>query len=302
MDFLNVILNVISPIFIVVGIAYLIGKRFNPDTKALSSIMVYLFTPSLVFATFAKMTLSSDELFGLAGVVTGVAVTMAILGVLIARWQGWQPEVSGAYVVCVVMVNAANYGVPVNQFAFGEAGAARALIYYAIVVVVGNAFGIYFASRGSVSARQAFQNVLSVPLTYAALAGLAVNAGIFTLPLPITRAISDIAAQGAIPTMLALLGIKLAQTSVKGRLRPIFWATLQRLVIAPFIALPLALLFGLQGVTFQVAIVQSSMPTAVLANALVAEFGSDAELTSAVTVVTTLCSIVTLSIIIALVS
>ncbi|MCU0512572.1 MAG: AEC family transporter [Anaerolineae bacterium] len=299
-DVLNTILQVISPIFLIIGAAALIGRRFHPDESAISVLMVYLFTPALVFRGFATMELSGAELGGIAGVALGVSLVMAVLGVLLTRWLKWERALSGSFIASIIMINAANYGIPLNTFAFGAAGAERAVAYYALALIPGNILGIYFTSRGSFTARQALLNVLTVPITYAALAGLAVNYRLVTLPEPVMRAITDIAASAAIPLMLAMLGFRLAHATVRGSLQPILLATLIRLVLAPLIALPLALLFGLSGVTLKVAIVQSSMPTAVLVNVLAAQFGSDTEFASTVTVVSTLASILTLSVLITL--
>jgi malate permease and related proteins len=299
-EIIGIIFNVISPIFLVMGAAYLIGRRLNPDTRVLSALLVYLFVPSLTFRGFATMQIGPQEFGGILGVSVCLCLIMAGLSWAIARFHGWSREQRGAFIASSVMLNAANYGIPLNTFAFGETGGALALLYYAINNVPSNILGVFFMSRGKLSLRGAVLNVLRVPLVYAAVAGLAVNAKILTLPLPVMRAITEIAANGSIPGMLALLGLKLAQTSLKGKLRPIILATLLRLVIAPFIAVPLALFFGLTGVAFQVAVVESSMPTAVVASALAAEFGGDAELTSAVILVSTACSVVTLSILIAI--
>jgi predicted permease len=119
------------------------------------------------------------------------------------------------------------------------------------------------------------------------------------LPPAIERAI-DIAADGSIPGMLALLGLQLSRVKLRGRLQPILAATGIRLLIGPVVGFTLATLIGLTGTTFNVAIVQASMPTAVLASALATQFGSDAEFTSAVTFVSTLLSVITLSILILL--
>jgi hypothetical protein len=90
--------------------------------------------------------------------------------------------------------------------------------------------------------------------------------------------------------------LQLARVSAKRRWRPILLATAARLVVAPLIAFPLVALLGLSGVTRQVAIVQASMPTAVISSVLAAEFGADAEFTAAVVLVSTLASMVTLTI------
>ncbi|NOG52406.1 MAG: hypothetical protein HND48_25430 [Chloroflexi bacterium] len=62
----------------------------------------------------------------------------------------------------------------------------------------------------------------------------------------------------------------------------------------------LAQVLGVTGIQYNVAVLQSAVPTAVMANALAAEFGSDAEFTSAATLVGTLASIGTLTLWIAL--
>jgi hypothetical protein len=155
-------------------------------------------------------------------------------------------------------------------------------------------------------------NVLKVPIGYAAVIGLAANLADIELPLIFQRGIIDLAAGAAIPGMLALLGLQLSRVSLRvpenlkdktetlaTDLKAVLLASGLRLLVAPFIALGLALLFGLSGTTYNVAVVESSMPTAVLASALATEFGADAQYVAAVTLVSTLLSILTLTVLIA---
>ncbi len=299
MTLFSIMLNVISPIFIVIGLAYVIGKRFDPNPRALSVFLIYVFVPMLTFKGVRESELSGGELGGLVIVVLGVAGAMIGIGMVVARVMRWDKSLSGAFVMTLFMMNAANYGIPLNTFAFGEAGGKVAIIYYALNAMLANLLGVYFASSGSVSPRRALRNVVTVPIFPAALLGFLVGGMEINLPLPLERAI-DISANAAIPCMLALLGLQLAKTPARGKLCPVLVGVTIRLVLAPLVALPLVLLVGLSGVAFQVAIVQSSMPTAVLTNALAAEFGSDAEYTSLMTLVSTLASVVTLSVLVGL--
>jgi hypothetical protein len=298
-ELLSIMLNVISPIFIIVGIVIVIARRLNPDPRGLSTLLVYLFIPSLAFTGIVQSDLRGGEVIGLAAVAVTMSLLMALIGLGVSRLAKFDRKLESAFLISIILVNAANYGIPLNRFAFGPDGERQAIIYYVMSVMMGNVLGVYFASRGEASVKAAVLNVLKVPIAYAALAGLIVNLAEITLPLPLERAIG-ILSQASVPGMLALLGLKLAETSLRVRWRPLLLATGIRLVLAPFIAFPLAALLGLTGVTFQVAIVESSMPTAVLANALATQFNSDTEFTSAVTLVSTLASIVTLSILIAL--
>ena len=299
---LNIIVNVIGPIFIVIGAAMLIGRRMNPDPRTLSSFLIYLFSPALVFRGFATLDLESTSVTAIALLALIVPVIMMIIGLIIVRFRPWPPERKSAFILCLFMINAANYGIPLNKFAFGDVAEPLALLFYAVQIVPANIMGIYFASRGAVSTKQAVLNVLRVPLTYAALAGILANpsVGLLVVPIPIMRALVDIAADASIPVMLALLGLKLAQTQIRGLMRPVLLASALRLIAAPLIAVPIALLLGLTGLPFKVAIIQSAMPTAVLAGALTTEFGSDGEFTSAVIFVSTLISVLTLSLLISI--
>jgi predicted permease len=300
----NIIFNVISPIFLVVGVAALIGYKFKPDPRGLSAFLVYLFSPCLVFRGFATLNLQATSVTGVTAVAIFSSLIMMLIGYAVAHLRPWPPERRTAFIMCLFMLNAANYGIPLNKFAFGDAAESIAVLYYAVQIIPGNMMGIYFASKGRLSTRDAVMNVLKVPLTYAAVLGILVNPAVhaITLPLPVTRAMIDIGANAPIPMMLALLGLKLSETRVRGMLRPVLLATAMRLILAPMISVPLALFFGLEpfSLPFKVAIIQSATPTAVLASALTTEFGSDSEFTSAVIFMTTLLSVLTLSLLLSI--
>ena len=74
-----------------------------------------------------------------------------------------------------------------------------------------------------------------------------------------------------------------------------------RLLLGPLIALGLVVLLGLSGLTRQVAIVQSAMPTAVVTGVLASEFGADTEFVTATILVSTVTSVATLTILLAVI-
>jgi malate permease and related proteins len=310
LELLSIMLNVIAPILLVMGIGFIIGKRFNPEPATLSVYLIYLFTPALVFKGIYTTEVPGDELLGLAGVVVGVAFGTMVLAFLAARFLNYSPRGESSLILTVLLVNAANYGIPLNTFAFGETGGSIAIIYYVVNSMLGNFLGVYFASRGTFSVKDALLNVLKVPIGYAAILGLVMNVMDWKLPLILERSIIDIAANASIPMMLALLGLQLSRISFKTSDKDedtlsknwpaILIGASLRLLIAPIIGLTLASLFGLTGVTFKVAIVESAMPTAVLASALATQFGGDAKYVSLVTMVGTLVSVITLSVLLLL--
>lgn len=227
-ELLSIIIDVIAPIFIVVGVGAFVGRQFNPDSRGLSVFLIYVLVPALTYRGLANSELDISILGGIAIVVTFVMLIMAVIG-LIALRMGLTGEdkddkrFEGAFILTVTQHNAANYGITLNGFAFGAIGTQVAIIYYVVSAIVGNVVGVFFASRGQGNIRTAIMNVLRVPTTYAAVAGLIVNLRDIELPLVLERSI-DISADGAIPVMLMLLGLSLSQIKIVGRWRPMLIA------------------------------------------------------------------------------
>lgn len=295
----EIVYNIISPILLVVLVAFVADRRFDIDPRSLSRLLVYVFTPFLIFEGVAYSNLSGGE----AGQLVAVAVLMSV-GVALAAWAvarliRLDRHTGAAFALSATLINAGNYGLPLNRFAFGSAGEERALVFFIATVIVSYTLGVFLASFGRLSAQLALRNVFTVPLVYAALLGLAVNLGKADVPLPVSRAVG-LMADAAIPAMLAILGVQLSRASVRGRIQPILLASGLRLLLGPLIAVGLAAILGLEGLTRQVAIVQSAMPTAVVTGVLAIEFGADAELVTATILVSTLASIVTLTVLLSL--
>jgi predicted permease len=295
----NVAINIIGPIFLVIGVAVVFGRRFSPDLRTLSTLLIYVFSPCLVFEGIYRANLQTGQVEKVVAMVALITAALGLTGWVLARLFHFDRQLETSFIVTLILVNAANYGIPLNEFAFGPEGRQGAVIYYTVTAVIANNLGIYLVSRGKGSARQALLNVVRAPLIYGALLALILNLGKVELPLPIERAVT-ILSQASIPGMLILLGLQLARVSIAGRLWPIVLAAGTRLVVAPVFAFVLAAWLGLTGVARQVSIVEASMPTAVLAIAITAQFGGDSDFTSAVILFSTLASIVTLTVLLSI--
>jgi predicted permease len=296
---LGIALNIIGPIFLVIGVAVVYGRRFNPDTRTLSTLLVYVLGPCLVFDGIYTADLQTGEIGKVVALVVLFTAAFWLTGWVLARLFHFDRRLEGSFILTLVLVNAANYGIPLNEFAFGSAGRQWAVVYFVLSALIASNLGIYLVSRGKNSARQALLNVVKTPLVYGTILGLILNLGKIPLPLAIDRAVT-LLSQAAIPGMLILLGLQLARVSIKGRVWPIALAAGTRLIAAPVFAFFLAALLGLSGVARQVSIVESSTPTGILASAIAAEFGGDDDFTSAVILFSTLASLVTLTVLLSI--
>lgn len=294
---LDIMLNVISPIFITIGLVALFQNYFPIETTSLSRAIIYLLAPCLAIDGLANTDIALDELGRIGAVVLLMTLSMAAIGWAIGSVMGLGRRMKSVFILTLVMTNNANYGIPLNRFAFGEAGEEVALLFYVISATLAAPIAILITLQGTISTREALGRVFRLPLTYAGLFGLLLNITDTSLPLPVARSV-NILGSGAVPAMLIVLGIQLSGIRVHSHWRDIFAASALRLMVAPFVAIGWALLLGLQGVTYDVVVVQSSMSTAVLAGVIAAEFDGDADFATAVILVSTLGSILSLSVLI----
>lgn len=306
-EFIDILLNVLAPIFMLVGATAFIGRKFKLDPRGVSTLLIYLFVPALSFKTLIQL-----DIDGIGDIITGdfgrafahialLMLTMTLLGMALTLWLGVKRDVRSAFALVISMPNAGNYGIPMCTFAFGPEGGAFALLFYVSSSIVVNSLGTFVASSGALDFRSAVWNVFRVPSIWGVAIALTLN--ILNIPLPqsLERGIF-LAADATLPVMLSLLGFLLGQMQIRQLDVPwrlVMLACGLRLIGGAILGFILAGLLGFTGVLYAVAVLIAAMPTAVMASALAAQFGSDAKFTSAVTLVSTLASIGTMTLLIA---
>jgi hypothetical protein len=293
---IEVLWQVLTPIFLTAGTGYLLARRLNVQPQGLGKAAFYVFTPCLLFDKFSHSNLSADDLGRLALFALLTIAGSGLIAWTLARLLHFDRVTGAAFVLCAIAGNTGNYGLPTNQFAFGDAALEPAVIYYAMSTLILSTVGIYVAASGRQTAGQALRNVLSVPLAYAGVAGLLVWATDVAVPLPIER-FAGLAGQAAIPVMLVILGMQLAGVRLRDDIGRVSVAAATKLLSGPLLGLFFASLLGLSGITRQAAIVEASVPTAVLAMVLATEYDTAPRFTASVVMVSTLASLVTMTLV-----
>jgi predicted permease len=291
--YLSIFINNILPIFLTAGTGFILGKRLRPDLKTVSRLVFYIFSPCLVFTSIANTELSSRD-FGLM-----TAFTVAVLGAmtLVALGVGLAlrlPRLQLAgLIVASVFVNGGNFGLALVKFAFGDEALARAVVYYVFSTFAVYTVGVAVAALGrqGTSLRHAFAQVYLLPNTYALLAAGVLRLTGWQVPPVLDRAVT-LLSQAAIPVMLVVLGLQMAEAHAwpRSRLALIGVACFLQLIIAPLIGLMMAGALGLSGATRQAAVIQSAMPTAVVTTILAVEYDLDAAFVTGSVIVSTLLS------------
>jgi hypothetical protein len=225
---------------------------------------------------------------------------MGALAWLTARLLKFNPRQTAGFLLAVMFVNAGNYGLGVNRLAFGANAESRAVIYFVTSSVMVYTVGVLIAtSHTGGGARGMLKQLFGLPQIYALLAVLIVRLTGFEVPKPILQGI-NFPAQAAIPMMLLLLGAQLASTSIGQYWKPALAGSGLSLIAAPILAFTMAGVIGLSGATRQAAILEASMPAAVINTIVANEFEAEPKLVTGTVVLSTLLSPLTLTFIIAL--
>ncbi len=292
---MTVLVNIILPILLMAGLGFLLDRWLDLDIHTLSRVTFYLLSPCLAFSSLSTTQLDRRVLFQMAAVAMLVVLALWLAASWATRALKWQGADRSAFLLTVLFMNTGNYGLPLNLFAFGETGLALAIVFFVTISLLTNTFGVYIAARGHADSREALRRVLRVPIGYAVLLGLLVNVTALPVPTSVARA-THLLGQAAVPVMLLVLGMQLARAAIKTEWGPITAATLLRLLASSGLAILLVRLIGLQGVAAKVAIVQASMPTAVITTILATEFDTRPEFVTGTVFVSTLASVLTLTV------
>lgn len=292
---LPIFVRVILPVLVMMAVGYLAARFLFFDLKTLSRVGLYVLVPCMTFTAMARTTLSAIELgqIGLFFFLTTAVLTT--LTAVVTRLLKLDATSASSFQLSVLFTNCVNVGFPVLFLAYGQSAVDRALVYTIAMQIVLQTYGVYLAAAGKANWRDALKRVAQMPGMYAMVIGLAVNA----LRLNVPAAIFDplkLIGDSIVPYLLIVLGMQLASVSVRGNLRVASIAALMRLVVGGLISIPIAGAMGLQGVTRQTLILENSMPTAIFGVALAQEFDTAVDLITAVIFISTLASIVTLTI------
>ena len=292
-DLIGLFLNNLLPIFLAAGAGYLLARWLPVETRTLSNIVFYIFSPCLVFSLLINSQLSNSDLVGM---LLFALLSFALVGILawaIGRGLKFERKMLAAVVTSSMFMNAGNYGLPVTKFAFGDNALAYASLFFVANSIMINTGGVVISSMGSATFSTAIKNLFKIPTLYGLiLAALVINFG-WRLPLPLERA-TQLLGDAAIPTMMVLLGVQFHSMHLGGKILPLSVASGMRLLVSPLIALGLCAAFGLSGAFRQAAVLESAMPTAVFATILATQYDNEPSFVSSVVAITTLLSMLTL--------
>ena len=289
MDIYLKLFEVLFPVFFIVGIGFLLGKK-NPnfDTSFITTYAGNFGTPALVIFALTAGGVTFDifkEFFFYALILLSAFGIIGLIFLVLMK-KDFIRELP-----TFILPNTGNMGIPICLFAYGELGMGIAAAISSLVVLLHFTLNIFLAKRAF-----DYQTIFKSPAFYAII--ITVLFLYFEQPVPqFVMNTVMLLAYGMIVMILMSLGVALTQMKVFSFKDAVITST-GRVILGPIVGFILIKIFGLSGVSAGVVLIQSSMPSAILCY-LVASMYSPKEIVdniSSTIVVSTIMSLVTIPI------
>jgi malate permease and related proteins len=287
-------LNNLLPVFLAAAAGFGLGRWLKIEPRPIAQVSFYIFSPCLIFVLITSNHLDNTDFIRMMSFTVTLITLVGLVTWFLGRIFRLERRLLIAVVISAISMNAGNYGLSVNLFAFGEEALSHASLFFITAAIYTYTIGVMIASMGSSTFKQSLLNLARLPVVYAvAVAFVFARLG-WSLPLPLERTVS-LFANAAIPSMLVLLGLQLYRVHWAGNLKTLTLSITMRLVAAPLLAILLSKPFGLMGPARQAGILEAGMPTAVLATVLATEFDLEPSFITTAVFVSTIISPLTLT-------
>lgn len=282
------IFNVVSPIFAITLIGYALGRSSNQiDSRTISSLVLLIATPALIFSTLTSLEVDAGVLatMALAAVLCVTIAALAAMVVLYLLGMSFR-----TFLPCLMLPNSGNIGLPIVLLAFGERGLVLGISYFFVIALLQYTVGAAISS-GQYSPR----DLARQPLIYAILlVGIVLASGI-EVP-PVIGSTTELLGGMMIPAMLILLGTSLARLTVSD-IKPALIVAAARLLIGVPTGLIVIRLLDLGGTEAGTVFLLASMPTAIVNYVFAERYRPDAPQVAGAVVVSTMLTFVFLPVI-----
>jgi len=300
--FLHILLNNVVPLSIMIGLGYGLQRAFRLDIRTLSKLNFYFFSPAILFTMLYETTFTAELAFQvLLFFVIFYALLVAVAEAFI-RVRRLRGGMTSAMRNSVIFYNSANFAIPLNQlvFAGNPFTLSIQLVIMVIQAVLPNTLGIYTINAQRMTVKEAMKVVLTFPAIYVVPLALLFNGFDFPIPQPIYAPLKYIA-QAFIATALLTLGAQLGNMKWSlSHFDLVFSSNMLRLLVSPAIGFLVVWMLGYDGLLAQALVISCAVPTSLSSVLLAVEFDNEPDFASQAVFLSTVCSIATVAVVIAL--
>ncbi len=297
------------PVFLLIVLGYGLRRSLIKDGShwtAIEQLVYYVLFPALLIDTLARAPLDDVPVAGVGGALLLSVLVMSALCLLLRPWLASMLAVDGPAFTSVFQGSTrwqTFVALSVAGSLFGEIGIALASVAMVAMIPLLNVFSVAVLAHYAAPQRLAWSRIalaiLSNPLIWACLIGLALNLTGLRMPKP-AHEFADALGRCSLALGLLVVG---AGLHLEGVLRPrpaALIAVTLKLAVMPLIALTLGWTFGLTGTHLAVVACCASVPSASNGYLLARQMGGDAPLLAQILTLQTTLAVLTMPVFIAL--
>jgi predicted permease len=292
------ILESISPVFMVIVLGFLSRRLgFLPDQFIMSAnrLVYFIAIPILVYREISRGTFSeSFDLTQITGTFAAVLI-VAAFSLAVTAALGVSEGGRATFCQCSFHGNLGYVGLAVVFYALGPGGRGSASVLAGFLILFQNiiAIGIFvfFTAGDSKLDMRSAGKFLGNPIILATILGLVSSASGFTMPGFAIRSF-EIVADMALPLALLIIGGSLKPAPSR-RIQLVGLSTTLKLVLLPLIGLLVFRFTGVETVQAETAVILLASPSATVTYVMASEMGGKPDLAAASVTVSTVFSIVT---------
>ncbi|QYJ80236.1 AEC family transporter [Shewanella acanthi] len=292
--------SITGPICLMLALGVILKRTnaINENFIDVASKLVFNVTlPALLLLGILK---SNHDVSSSAALVSfGVIANFSffLLSIFVTRRYFSDPRDKGVIIQGGFRANTAIIGLAYVSNAYGESGVAMAAVYVASMTLLYNIQAVIcLTPKGEQSGRQALGVIIKTltknPLIIAIILGIVIS----LLAIPIPKMVTDAGqyfANMTLPLALLCTGGSLDIGSLKHERYATWFASFLKLVAAPLLITIAAMIIGFRGIDLAIVFLMSSAPTAAASYVMARAMGGNATLAANIIALTTVCSLLT---------
>jgi predicted permease len=297
--FFLILVNVIFPVFILIGAGAALHRKFHFDMNTLSKLSTFFLMPCVSFSNIYENNIGGKTLFHILGFLVLQGLSLMILSSLISRTAKFENGLSSTFKNSIVLVNSGNFGLPVSQLVFqhNPLGASIQVLVMIFQNLLTYTYGLFNSVSAKPTNSTAIREFFKNPVIYAFLLGLFLHLLHIKIPKFLWTPI-DNTSNAFLAIALITLGAQSAYIKIKSFSLPLILSLLGRLVLSPIVAFTIIYALNLQGTTAQALFIASSFPTSRNSALFALEYDNHPDYAAQAVLMSTLFSMITVSVVV----
>ncbi len=300
-----IIISALLPVFLIIALGWILRRAGFLDAgiwPPLERLIYFILFPCLLVQNLATADLAGIDILPMgAALLSAIFIMTGGLTAARTRLRLSGPEYSSLFQGAVRWNGFV--GIAAASSLFGSAGLALMAIAIAFMVPAVNLLSIYVLTRHAsaepASLRAALIAVVRNPLIMACLVGVVLNVAGFGLA-PVLDTTLKVMGSAALPLGLLAVGAALDVSHMRQFGGTIALGTGLKMLGMPLLVAVTTWVFGVEGLTRDIAVLCASVPGATSAYILARQLGGDARMMAGMITATTVMALFTMPLILAL--